>query len=99
MKRLSVGQKDENGIYTPPPKKEVEPTDISIDDLMKVGLQCIRGAMKAVSADIGTGAPARESIMNLKDLLSMLRDLKKDEKDFLNNLTDEELTALGSNLK
>lgn len=95
MKKLIGGQKDEHGLYIQNrPQEEVEPTDISIDDLLKAGLQAIRKAMKCVKEDINTGAPSRETIMNLKDLMSMLKDLKKEEREFLDNLTDEQLEQL-----
>lgn len=98
--RKIVGIKDDNGIFTREEAKEKaspEPTDKkdhSIDDLLRAGLQNIAGAMRAVSQDIGTGAPSRETIQNLKDLMSMLKELKKEEKELLDNMTEAELNDL-----
>lgn len=99
MRKIVGGDKDENGIYTPakvaPPTSvpDTDNGDIAIDDLLKAGLQNIKGAMKAVSSDINTGMPSRETIQNLKDLMSMLKELKKDEKDLLDSMTDDQLKA------
>ena len=70
------------------------PTDISIDDLMGKGLRAIYGTMRAIMADVGTGHPSRETVMNLKDIMAMLHDLKKKEQELLNNLTDEQLEEI-----
>lgn len=95
-KKIVGGVKDENGIYTSVKQEPaaIESTDISIDDLLKSGLQIIRKALKAVSEDVNTGMPSRETIMNLKDLMSMLKDLKKEEKDLLETLSDEQLETM-----
>ncbi len=99
MKRTVGGYIDENGSFTPRPKEpEITPpaplTDTSIDDLLKAGLQNIRGAMSAISSEINMKTFDRETIQNLKDLMQMLKDLKKEEKDFLDDLTDEQLEKL-----
>jgi hypothetical protein len=95
-KIINPSIKDENGIYN----KNVDPgsstivTDLSIDKLLQEGLINIYGIMRAIKADVGTGMPSRESVMNLKDIMAMLRDLKKDEKDLIEKLSDEELENL-----
>lgn len=98
MKKIVGGTKDINGIFikdlVPEPTPSPEFQDTSIDDLLKAGLQAIRGAMKAVMSDVNTGLPSRETIQNLKDLMSMLKELKKEEKDLLDNMTDEQLEKL-----
>lgn len=98
-RRLIGGTKDTQGIYVPDVKsEEVPPTpesnDISIDDLMKAGLQALRGTMKAIMSDVNTGLPSRETVQNLKDVMSMLKDLKKEEKDFLDQASDEQLEKM-----
>ncbi len=97
-KLLVGGTKDSNGIYTPKeqvaPTPAPEPTDVSIDDLMRAGLQAIRGTMKAIMTDVNTGMPSRETVMNLKDIMGMLKELKKEERELLDNLTDEQLEGL-----
>ncbi len=98
MKKIVQGIKDINGVYV---KEEQQPKevasvdiDISIDDLLKKGLLAIERTMKAILADTATGNPSRESIMNLKDVVQMLRDLKKHEQDLLKDMTPEELEKL-----
>lgn len=96
-RKIVGGTKDANGIFVKeqaPPTPAPEPSDVSIDDLLKAGLQAIRGSMKAVMADVNTGMPSRETIQNLKDLMGLLRELKKEEKDLLDNLSEEELEKL-----
>lgn len=77
-------------------RQEVKPapTDISIDDLMARGLQAIYGTMRAINADVATGAPSRETVMNLKDVMAMLHDLKKKEQELLDNMSDDQLQEL-----
>lgn len=93
-----LSTKDKNGIYLPSTiiskPKEIETTDISIDVLLNRGLRAIYGVMRAVETDIGTGVPSRETIMNLKDIMTMLKELKKEEKEFLDSLTDDQLKEL-----
>lgn len=93
-KKIIGGLKDENGIYLPV-QKEPEEKVTSIDDLLYVGLRSISKAMMAVQSEINMGGvPSRETVQTLKDLMSMLKDLKKDEKDVLENLTDDQLEQL-----
>lgn len=70
------------------------PDDISIDDLMNRGLKAMYGIMRSVNADSASGAPSRNTVMNLKDLMSMLKELKKDERDVLNALSVEDLEKI-----
>lgn len=102
-KYIPGGKKDENGIYqkieaAPQAIQETEGNgddgNISIDDLLKKGLLAIKRAMKSVLAEVSAGSPSRETIQNLKDLMAMLKELKKEEKDILDNLSDEELEKL-----
>jgi len=71
--------------------QEVPITDLSIDDLLNRGIQDIYGIMRAIRVDIGTGMPSRNTVMNLKDCLTMLAELKSKEQDLLDNMTDDEL--------
>lgn len=97
-RRLVDGTKDSSGIYMPkeqvPSSPAPEPSDISIDDLMKAGLQAIKGTMKAIMADVNTGMPSRETVMNLKDVMGMLKELKKEERELLDNMTEEQLQEM-----
>lgn len=104
MKKIVGGYKDENGIFvkeaakpTAPPEpvvKETIPTDISIDDLLKRGLRAIYGLMRAIEADIASGAPDRDTVMNLKDANAMLWDFKKKEQEFLDSVSEEQLERM-----
>lgn len=79
--------------FSRPPETEpvVYPDEITIDNLLKRGLQDLYGLMRAIRIDINTGAPSRETVQNLKDAMSMLHDLKKKEEAVLDEMTDEEL--------
>lgn len=67
------------------------PEDISIDDLMSKGLKAIYGIMRSVNADIAQGSPSRNTVMNLKDVMSILQTLKKEERDILDSMSEEDL--------
>lgn len=106
MKKTIIGGiKDANGIFIPSPKEpEVPPplaptTDLSIDKLLYECLTLIWGTLRAVKVDIGTGAPSREMIMNLKDCTSMLFEFKKKEAEILSELSDSELEKLARDNK
>lgn len=98
------GVKDENGIYTPksntavlfapPPIEDNTAIDISIDALKQRGLLTIDRIMKAALIEASTGSPSRESVQNLKDCLTMLQSLEKDEKESLSRLSDDSLKAI-----
>lgn len=68
--------------------------DISIDSLMMKGLNAINKLMVIIHTDISTMMPSRETIMNLKDCMTMLHELKKKEQDLLDNMSDEDLENL-----
>lgn len=93
-RKIIGGIKDENGAYQPLPKKEVPSTDVSIDGLLNAGLQAIKQTMKSIHDELNLGSPSRETVMNLKDVMAMLRDLKKDEKDILADISDEQLEKM-----
>jgi hypothetical protein len=81
---LAIGEKDSNGSYLPLP----EP---SIDALLKRGLKTIDQTMRVILHEVNQGAPSRECIQNLKDCMSMLKDLKEREADILDELSIDEL--------
>lgn len=90
--------KDDNGAY-----EKVSPVihqDLSVDDLLKQGLLGIQRTLKGIMHEIATAAPLspeRDTVMSLKDVMAMLHELKKKEKDLLDDLTDEQLTAMVKN--
>lgn len=79
------GAKDASGAYT------VQAKDLSIDGLMKEGLAALHGVMTACRREAANGNPSRESVQNLKDAMTMLHQLKEQEKDLLESMSDEEL--------
>lgn len=76
-----------------------EDTDLSIDSLLNKGLKAIYGILRACLAQSRTGDPSRESVQNLKDAMCMLHDLKKQEQDLLEDLSDESLEKLAKGKK
>jgi len=94
----NIGVKDENGSYLPstPIKKApaVEVEDVSIDSLLHRAFRTIHGIIRAIEVDVGTGSPSRETIMNLRDVMAMLKELKKEEREFIDSLSDEDLVKL-----
>lgn len=101
MKTIVGGTKDENGIFipkrpVPPTPTSIEPetpSSLSIDKLLEVGLRNIHRMMQTISKQAVDGFD-RETVQNLKDLMAMLKDLKKEEKDILAELSDEDLKKL-----
>lgn len=84
-----------NKLLEPPaPKPDTAPPDPNIDSMMKRGLESIDRLMRVIYKDISTGAPSRETVMNLKDCMIMLKDLKEREADLLEEMSDEELKKL-----
>lgn len=95
MSKSIPGYKDENGIYTPVPvSKPVPEAAKSIDDLLKQGLTLIQNSLHHISKSIVAGQVDREMVGCLKDCMTMLHELKKKEKELLDNLSDDELTKL-----
>lgn len=73
--------------------------DVSIDDLMSKGLKAMYGIMRVVNAEVESGAPSRNTVMNLKDVMSILQVLKKDERDVLDALSVPELEKKLTNVE
>lgn len=99
MKKLIHSSKDASGAYIKPDQEAAVPIvvgDISIDDLMKKGLLAIQRVMQACLIDASTGVPSRESVMNLKDIMAMLHELKKKEQELMDEMSEEELEALAT---
>lgn len=79
------GVKDDSGAYLP------EGKDLSIDALMRQGLEAIHGVMRSCLAEAKSGVPSRESVQNLKDVMVLLEGLKEREEALLEEMSDEEL--------
>lgn len=109
MSKKSIpGYKDENGIFSKipqAPKQEADEPEIShegisVDRISWCGLRNIKGIMDAITCEVGSKTFTRETVQNLKDVMALLRDLKKDERDYLASLKDEELESkLNDNLE
>lgn len=105
MRKIVEGVKDATGSFLPLPKlsdpaaeikkEEPVPDNISIDALLATGLNAIYRTMRFLMGEIASSAgPTRETIMNLKDVMTMLHDLKKKEQDLLDDISDEELEKM-----
>jgi len=69
-------------------------SEASIDDLLKQGLRAIEKSISFLSTEITKNHVDREIIGSLKDCMTMLHELKKKEKELLDNMSDEELERL-----
>lgn len=99
MRRIidpSKAEKDEDGAYVKPAsiRDEGQP---SLDGLLAMGLLAIKRSLQAVNEHITSQyplVPDREAIMDLKDIMSMLHELKKKESEILEELSTEDLEKL-----
>ncbi len=82
-----------NIIYPKPPEKPKKQAirEVSIDGLLQKGLQTIHLIMRACMDEANPGPCSRESVMNLKDCMGMLKDLKAQEDALLDGMTDEQI--------
>lgn len=93
--KVPKSTKDENGIYTREAEVEaVAPlplSELSIDELLKQGLVSIHRMMRIIDESIRTQSHDRNTIMNLKDCMTMLQGLKEHEKEILEDMSEEDL--------
>lgn len=103
MRKIVEGVKDSKGSFLPPapivtvepPKPEVIPSTISIDSMLNTSLTSLYRILRHINGEISSPAgPNRETIQNLKDVMTMLHELKKKEQDLLTEISDEELEKL-----
>jgi len=86
------GLKDENGFYTNPTL--VASKEPSVDALLRDGLTACQSIMDTILLSVRGGQiPERETVMNLKDLMGILQDMKKKQLDATKDASDEELEA------
>lgn len=88
-KLIPPGLKDEAGAYIKEPAKPPK----SIDGLLAEALMNIERIMDTISMKAAARATEREDVQSLKDLVSLLQDMKEKERELLDSLTDEELEA------
>lgn len=102
MKRyVGGGTKDETGAFVPLPRKAEEPPfqvpePNSLDEIGEVIILALARAVKRLTEKIVAHDVSREVIGALKDCESMHRELSKREKEFLANLSDEDLEKLAN---
>lgn len=99
MKRMVGGIKDENGVYTPMPRK-ADPSPIpdpgSLDEVGEVIILALSRAVKKLAEKIVADDVSRETIGALKDCEAMHRELSKREREFLSSLSNDELEKLAN---
>lgn len=83
------GRKDADGKFHTAP-----PPNLSIDEQLGMGLEAISYIIVDIHHKAKHDQWEREDIQNLKDVMTMLSDLKKKEADLLEQLSDEEVQKL-----
>jgi len=103
MKRyVGGGIKDERGIFLPPSgTKENTPPNIpdpgSLDEIGEMIILALARAVKNLLVNIRSMEKVdRDSVGALKDCEVIYRELSKREKEFLANLSDEDLEKLAN---
>lgn len=90
---------DEKGALVDAPLSSEPMADISIDKLINNGLLALQKSMNFILHSVTAQGPTRESIQNLKDVMSMLHELKEKETELLKDLSEDELRKLLDNGK
>jgi hypothetical protein len=95
---IILGKKDENGIFLKPEVTVVPPQtpdpEVSLDDIGRRILLSMDRATKTLLSLISGGRVDIDTINALKSCASMYKDMRKDEKDLIDSLSDEELNKL-----
>lgn len=95
---MSHSPKDESGAYTRriiKPKVEDESININIDNTLKDCLVVVRRIVdKLLEETAITGLPSRECVQSTKDCLTMLIEIKKKEKELLDDISEDELRKI-----
>lgn len=101
MRKVVGYTKDNNGIFVKDspkspasPSPEANPADISIDSLIGIGLLGLDRLMKSILRHITAETYERDTVMNLKDVMTMLHSLKAIEKEQLAELSDDDLEKM-----
>lgn len=103
MRKIVEGVKDATGSFLPrlpsppveSPKEDAVPDTISIDSMLNASLTSLYRILRHINGEISSPAgPTRETIQNLKDVMTMLHELKKKEQDLLDDISDEELEKM-----
>ena len=104
MSKRYVNRRADGTIGPVPPPKEVEavknmgsiesPRGVSIDDLLFRGLYALDLMLKHLLHEVTTHAYTRDTILNLKDVMGMLQELKKKESELIDNMSEEDIKKL-----
>ncbi len=97
-KRSIPGYKNEDGQYVsiPLPQAPMQVAespnpDVSLDEIGKRIIIAMDRATRQLLTSISNGDVSREVIGALKDCQSMYKDLRKDEKEILESMSDEDI--------
>ena len=104
MRKIVQGVKDESGSYikeTPVSVavEDVTVVDLSLDSFMEKYLHLLHRETKALFLEAAQGKLSRDSSQSMRDNLKLIMELKKQEKQLLDNLTDDELKKLAKKYK
>lgn len=100
MKKIPGGVKDENGIFHSTEKvkaivsEDIKMSDISLDDLLEKHLLVLYRETKSLLTESVHGKLSKDSSNCMRDNIKLLMDLKKKEKEILDNLSEEDLARL-----
>lgn len=99
-----ISQKDDNGAYLPsglvPPTKakrirEPSPSGINLSSLMDKHLLLLYRETKHLLTESASGGKlSKDSSYAMRENLKLIMDLKKKEKELLDNLSNEDLAKL-----
>lgn len=95
------GQYEKVAVEIPPEPPSIPPVsndDLCIDTLLKSSLGAIDRLLKLIWTDVSHGSIDRATVQNLKDVVSMLLELKKKEQDMLDMLPDADLKKLAEDV-
>lgn len=87
-------KEDKPEVYTPP---NVNVSDVSLDDLIKDHLLILYRQTKRLTEESARGLLSKESDVSFERVVKLTRELRKEERDFLKSLSDEDLALLSTN--
>lgn len=85
--------KDESGAYVKvtPPKPEPVVTDISLDDIQERQLLILHREVKRLTEKSSEGLLTKDEGIAFERCVKILREFKKEEREMLDGLEDEDL--------
>lgn len=76
------------------PPQEPNVYELSIDEMLKTSLKQIHRLLEGIKGEIGTSKFNRNTVMNLRDCVAMLQDLREKEVEVLKSLSSEDLEKI-----